>query len=514
MIAGVSFGGIPIQWDVRVGYDQRFNESSPVAYNITAMRGETLDLMPRYMASGYPFSIASNADVRIYLREYGTTNAFTVSATSGTVYTTSSQLGRVRAVLLPSDIPATNTNQFFVGVESSGMVYRAYGRLTILDSPGVIASTNQIQRGVFDSSVFTFANSHLAPWLLLSDIGNYCGVQSVNGLTGVVSITAASLGALTNVPPQSYTIITNAPWAYETNTASITITNGLASTDYVDSAIASVPQSDPFIVRDTADTNRWWRFEGTNAVQYELGAAATNYTVTLSEDFMETVGGTRPAWTNNVWPFTDGDWEGIAIPGTGNIISYKNYQSSWGGFEYYPALLTPGTDSQGTATVYQHIYYPTNATGNTLGPIPTNLVTDADLAAWWQDTEATKLDAQEFEDHVTPAITPDPHAGVYLLRAYTNAVPVAGNTLLTMDGTNLTVTGETFAYRAFPTNAYRLGISPTAPAFHYGGTIIGTNAVTFADNLLLRGTATVSGTNCFALQPWTNGLWEVLWGAK
>jgi hypothetical protein len=106
------------------------------------------------------------------------------------------------------------------------------------------------------------------------------------------------------------------------------------------------------------------------------------------------------------------------------------------------------------------------------------------------------------------------HGGVYLLRTYTNAVPVAGNTLLTLDGTNLTVTGATFAYRAFPTNAYRLGISPTAPAFHYGGTIIGTNAVTFATNLLLRGTATVSGTNCFALQPWTNGLWEVMWGGK
>lgn len=36
MIAGVSFGGIPIQRDVKVGYDGRFNDSSTVAYNITA----------------------------------------------------------------------------------------------------------------------------------------------------------------------------------------------------------------------------------------------------------------------------------------------------------------------------------------------------------------------------------------------------------------------------------------------------------------------------------------------
>lgn len=102
----------------------------------------------------------------------------------------------------------------------------------------------------------------------------------------------------------------------------------------------------------------------------------------------------------------------------------------------------------------------------------------------------------------------------YLPITYTNTIPVAGNTLLTLDGTNLTVTGATYAYRAIVTNAYRLGISASAPAFHYGGTIIGTNAVTFADNLLLRGTATVTGTNCFALQPWSNGVWEVLWGGK
>jgi hypothetical protein len=44
--------------------------------------------------------------------------------------------------------------------------------------------------------------------------------------------------------------------------------------------------------------------------------------------------------------------------------------------------------AQGTATVYQHIYFPTNATGNTLGPIPTNLVTDDDLAEWWDLRQA------------------------------------------------------------------------------------------------------------------------------
>lgn len=400
MIAGVSFGGIPIQWDVKVGYDQRFNESSPVAYNITAMRGETLDLMPRYMSSGYPFSIASNADVRIYLREYGTTNAFTVSSTSGTVYTTSSQLGRVRAVLLPSDIPATGTNQFFVGVESSGMVYRAYGKLTVLDSPGVIASTNQIQRGVFDSSMFTFSNSHLAPWSL-SDIGNYCGVQSVNGLTGVVSITAESLGALTNVPPQSYTIITNAPWAYETNTVTRAGTNGwevgshagLATTG----ALAELAQYAATSRTDTVwvSDDEWYRFSGGGtATLYRVSLSTTNGYLSYSSDFSDSLGAS-PALTNvfvtsnlpvgrNIPLGNDFYWERAEFYSfIINTSSFAKWQTE--GLESFPTTLTVSSDGYGSAIV--SAAHETNTvvyvltTGNVWGAISDLAATNAVLAA-------------------------------------------------------------------------------------------------------------------------------------
>lgn len=489
----------------------------------------------------------------------------------------------------------------------------------------------------------------------------------------------------------------------------------LVDTNDLTAAIAAIPE--PYTVRDTTDTNRWWRFEGTQAVQYALGAVVTNYTVTLSTNFMEFITYTRPVWTNNVWPFVDGVWEGTNTSGS--------FVLNWNGAENNPGAqwlgavadwnanplvtLSPSFEAVDTATVYQHVYYPTNATGNVLGPVPTNLVTYAQLLAWWIETEATKIDAQEFEDHVTPVLVADPHIqylletnavtaemvtniahavnevttihyavsnvsdiagylvltntpstnetkyivannptngeyvaqfvaepfgiagsvseghietrvhmsisggggslsvvaepylvdgagntviewsggnavpvpGVdgdgnlfvtpvntaytyaptdrravkikvvaktgapvltiamengkqltlafpvptsffaskldlmdYLPKTYTNTIPVAGNTLLTLDGTNLTVTGATFAHRATVTNAYRLNMSATAPAFHYGLTILGTNAVTFADNLLLRGTATVTGTNCVAFQPWTNGTWEVLWGGK
>jgi len=141
----------------------------------------------------------------------------------------------------------------------------------------------------------------------------------------------------------------------------------------------------PRVIWDSVETNRWWVLAGTNAVQYELGALTTNYTVTLSDNFEETVTHTRPAWTNNVWPFTDGLWKTYG-PGLGSVIIVYNDDNStgWGGVDYeFPSILTPGENAQGTATVSHHIAYATNETRRVilLESIPTNLVTDDDLAA-------------------------------------------------------------------------------------------------------------------------------------
>jgi len=94
-------------------------------------------------------------------------------------------------------------------------------------------------------------------------------------------------------------------------------------------------------------------------------------------------------------------------------------------------------------------------------------------------------------------------------------LPSAGCSVLSMtDETNLVVTGATYSYSATVTNAYRLSIPTNAPAFFYGLTVYGTNACTLADNMRLIGTKTITGTNCVSFKPFTNGLWEVLWGGK
>jgi len=95
------------------------------------------------------------------------------------------------------------------------------------------------------------------------------------------------------------------------------------------------------------------------------------------------------------------------------------------------------------------------------------------------------------------------------------ALPVAGSTELALDGTNLTITGATYAYRATVTNDYQLAVDEDAPAYHYSLTVLGTNAFSIAPNLLLRGTAwTPGGTNLVAFAPWSNGVWECIGVAK
>ena len=107
-------------------------------------------------------------------------------------------------------------------------------------------------------------------------------------------------------------------------------------------------------------TNFHMVIEGnTNLVWYLIQTAQTTYTVTLSDNFEETITHTRPAWTNNVWPFSDGGWMGVM----GDLPLLTGPSGAWGTSsspESYPFYLPPGVDAQGTATVsIASIVYPT-----------------------------------------------------------------------------------------------------------------------------------------------------------
>ena len=303
---------------------------------------------------------------------------------------------------------------------------------------------------------------------------------------------------------------------------------GLVGTQALDAAIA--PLRVPVRWYDAADSNRWAEYTGGGIVrEYAVTPIGWNLQVpiALTNNGVEVLAPTNIALPGVAYPLTPGSSYGSVF--AYNDESYNLWYLRFGVWDYAneprwrlhihsgenpPALgefeyvIEPyGPNETGnvylrcvTTNLLQQTYVlPTNA-------IPPELADLDALTAWLNSMFYTKAQTDAALSNRLPLAS---------FTAYTNALPSAGNTQLNLtEGTNLTVTGATYAYRATVTNAYRLAVSPTAPAFHYGLTIIGTNACTLADNLLLRGTKTHAGTNCVAFQPWTNGTWEVLWGAK
>jgi len=115
---------------------------------------------------------------------------------------------------------------------------------------------------------------------------------------------------------------------------------------------------------------------------FEVTGPFTNLMVTLSEDFEETTTHTRPAWTNNAFPFTESQWAGRFIENIEGNADYYCIEGSAGAAvlwadtsETLPAYLTLiSGDGAGTATVsVGDIYYTTNAIKH--------LATEAELEA-------------------------------------------------------------------------------------------------------------------------------------
>ena len=100
----------------------------------------------------------------------------------------------------------------------------------------------------------------------------------------------------------------------------------------------------------TADGARWQ--DATGGV-WEVTVIGSNLTVRLSDNFKETMGNTRPAWTTHAWPFTDGDWYGHEVSINQWRIGYFDY-AAWEVISAsFPCVLVViAGDAQGTATLY------------------------------------------------------------------------------------------------------------------------------------------------------------------
>jgi hypothetical protein len=121
-------------------------------------------------------------------------------------------------------------------------------------------------------------------------------------------------------------------------------------------------------VHDSAQPSRYFmEVVSSTGTVYEVSGPFTNLMVTLSDDFEETVTHTRPAWTNNVFPYEDENWL-MTSDASSLYVNYQPGGASWSSvtpLPDYPIDLVPTLGyqaAQGTATVsIVDIYYTTNA---------------------------------------------------------------------------------------------------------------------------------------------------------
>lgn len=176
---------------------------------------------------------------------------------------------------------------------------------------------------------------------------------------------------------------------------------------------------------DPDDAQSWWVDNDTNRVKYTRTVSGTNFVVTLSANFEETLTHTRPALTNNVYPFSEGQWTGLLLDSLNGLLSFDSGESTYARWEnitvnQHPIFLLPVENAQGTATVSISSYnYITNVaavyiltTGNVWQAISAahGAADDAVLAA--------DLAQGDINSHLGDST---PHAGLFAPASATNA---------------------------------------------------------------------------------------------
>lgn len=161
------------------------------------------------------------------------------------------------------------------------------------------------------------------------------------------------------------------------------------------------------VTRWYADANHWLESTPSNVVWQKevVSFASESYIITLSPDFLETIGGTRPIWTTHSWPFYDGDWLGESMDFDIPLLIGPN--ASWSSDDYgYPKTLRPSNGySQGSAVISAQLIYMTNSIPLYLptNEIPLETWSYSDMTNWMADGNAGQLWASGLADDAAHA---------------------------------------------------------------------------------------------------------------
>ena len=184
-LSASALGAVPHRWDV--DYSE-----SPSSYIANAFRGETLDLMPRYLEMGDPMAFSTNTVVGLYYRPKGTNVWFRGHDTDGVVVAEAIDAGRVRVSFFPGDDTGAYQYEFRVSVEDSGRSYRGYGVIKFADAPGENPNAALVAESLVDWATLQHSNMEYAPFV---GGGGVTAIQATNIADGAIGV--ATQGMLT-----------------------------------------------------------------------------------------------------------------------------------------------------------------------------------------------------------------------------------------------------------------------------------------------------------------------------
>ena len=223
------------------------------------------------------------------------------------------------------------------------------------------------------------------------------------------------------------------------------------------------------MLSDMAQPTRYFTaLENGTGTVYEIAGPFTNLAVTLSSDFLELDTNTRPAWTNNVFPFTDGAWQGFETGGSLYITHSGGAVWDQPGTAI-PATLSAVNLASGYASVsVLNTFYTTNAVRHfateteldaakaQCGTAMTNLVIAAtnSLMPYAQTVYGDFTTTNETGYAAFVAVNPSTASAITLVPASTPATntalalwPIVGDRVSTarLTGYSRTLTGTTLA---------------------------------------------------------------------
>jgi len=457
---------VPVSWDVSI--------PASAAKSFDIYRGETVAISPRIMRDGAAYPIPTNATAYLYW----STNSFATSPWATQAVISATDTGRVTALWTPICDQGAWQYQYFIGIqESSGLLYRVRGTITMRASPGASPAitplavwdgwTNNLgwyqASQIADNASVVASNAQSLANSLLSTVAN-----AQSAASNALDLASAVYSTATNAQTTATNALAQASAVYATATNAQTVaTNALAQVASSATASSNYAASVASGAAATIQTNLTLGLTASSnyAASVASGAAATVQTnltlgLTASSNYAAIVAIASAASVTN--GLSSGTTLTGSVVSNGLIKSIGTVLSDVGTNAVRAAQITPAlqqlVNAGNSPTNIGVLYGGLDGTGSFISLTDKTIFDGGSMALEWGVEHRNLWGYWGFETLGAGTIT-----NAWLRNC------IITNSILTGSGSNLT--GITAAQVGAITNTQRALYNAGAISFGYGGSL-------------------------------------------